>query len=98
MFIISKHRLRHAVGHFSNYTDNGMTVATFGGFDWHIYYNADAGSGNLTGGNDVVITPVPEPAHLLLFGLAAVSIVGLFRRWRRRVRSAESATFPFLNN
>jgi len=54
MFIISNTG-RHAVGALSNYTDNGMTVATFGGFDWHIYYNADAGSGNLTGGNDVVI-------------------------------------------
>ena len=51
-------------GHFSNYTDSGMTVATFGGFDWHIYYNADEASGALTGGNDVVITPNGKPENV----------------------------------
>jgi fibronectin-binding autotransporter adhesin len=77
LFIINNTGGGTLSGTFSNFPNNGDTVASFGGFDWHIYYSADAGSDALTGGNDVVITPVPEPAYLLLVGLAGLAAARL---------------------
>lgn len=70
-------------GTFSNYTTSGSVVASFGGFDWGIFYNADHTSGNLTGGNDVVLVPVPESGHVFL---ACAAAGGLGYAVRRRFR------------
>jgi T5SS/PEP-CTERM-associated repeat protein/autotransporter-associated beta strand protein len=68
-------------GTFSNYA-NGASLGTHGGLDWRIYYNADAASGNPTGGNDVLIAPVPEPATIVLLALSALAMLA----WRRKSR------------
>lgn len=74
-------------GTFSNYTTSGSVVANYGGFDWLIYYNADSFTGDLMGGNDVVLVPVPEPAHLLLISTAGLGLGALVRRRLRRSTS-----------
>jgi fibronectin-binding autotransporter adhesin len=60
-------------GTFSNYA-NGAMVGNYDGRDWFIWYGANAATGNLTGGNDVVLAAVPEPAAMTLLGLAAGGI------------------------
>jgi autotransporter-associated beta strand protein len=68
-------------------TFNGVPqdgVVTLGTYTAHVSYTGDSASGNLTGGNDVVVynfTPVPEPTTAAVF--AAVGLYGV-RRVRRR--------------
>jgi len=59
----------------------GALVATHGGFDWQISYDADSTSNTFTGapnGNDIALRAIPEPGTALLAGL------GLFALLRRR--------------
>jgi autotransporter-associated beta strand protein len=70
-------------GTFTNYAD-GATVATYGGYDWKIFYGPSADSFGGSDANDVVLvaTAVPEPGSILaLCALAAGTFV-----IRRRVR------------
>lgn len=71
-------------GTFGNYA-NGASLGSHDGREWYLWYGADAATGNLTGGNDVVINTVPEPAGIVLLGFAAC---GLFFAWRKRGRVA----------
>jgi hypothetical protein len=70
-------------GAFGNYA-NGSLVGNYDGRDWFIWYGANAATGNLTGGNDVVIAAVPEPCAIFLllmttlFALALLLNRGLF--------------------
>ena len=51
-------------------------VGSYDGRDWQIRYGADAATGQLSGGNDVLlmpVSPVPEPSTFLLLVLAAVA-------------------------
>jgi hypothetical protein len=67
-------------GVFSNYA-NGASLGNYDGHDWYIWYGADAATGNLTGGNDVLISAVPEPSMIVLLMTAALGIgVGSFQR------------------
>ena len=68
-------------GVFCNYS-NGGSVGSYDGRLWNIYYGADAATGNLTGGNDVLLStsPVPEPSALCLLVIAAVFTVARLRR------------------
>jgi autotransporter-associated beta strand protein len=61
---------------------NGALVGSTG---LYIYYNADNASGSLSGGNDVLLTPVPEPATFLLLTTAFLALLGYAgRRYRRK--------------
>jgi autotransporter-associated beta strand protein len=68
-------------GTFSNYA-NGAALGNYDGHDWCIWYGADSATGNLTGGNDVVIAAVPEPAGIILVGLAIISFLAY--SWQRK--------------
>ena len=52
---------------------------TLGGQEFAIYYNADHGTNAVTGGNDLLLSAVPEPAAAALLLLAAL---GATRRRR----------------
>ena len=41
-------------------------VASFGGFDWKISYNANSAGGTFTNGNDIALMAVPEPVSVIL--------------------------------
>ncbi len=67
-------------GTFGNYA-NGALLGNYDGRDWFLWYGADAATGNLTGGNDVLITPVPEPGVLFMLLAAGLAFgVGFCRR------------------
>jgi autotransporter-associated beta strand protein len=68
-------------GEFSNYA-NGASLGLHDGREWQIWYGADASTGNLTGGNDVLIAPVPEPAAITLLAMAAFGLFGWMRKRR----------------
>jgi hypothetical protein len=68
-------------GTFSNYA-NGALMGSHDGRDWYLWYGADAATGSLTGGNDVVITAVPEPATLALLATGLLSLLAF--AWRKR--------------
>lgn len=60
----------------------GDVVATYGGLDWIISYNADSASNTFTGalnGNDIALYAIPEPSAALLGGMG---ILLLLRRRR----------------
>jgi T5SS/PEP-CTERM-associated repeat protein/autotransporter-associated beta strand protein len=72
-------------GAFSNYV-SGASLGLHDGRSWYLYYNADAATGNLTGGNDVLIAPVPEPATIVLLGIALLAAIA----WRRKSRVGQA--------
>lgn len=68
-------------GEFANYAQ-GAPLGKHNGIDWNIYYGADAASGRLTGGNDVVVAAVPEPAAIILLTIAVMGLLGC--KWKRK--------------
>ena len=60
-------------GEFDNYA-NGSWLGVHDDLEWWIWYGADAAAGGLSGGNDVLISPVPEPSTLVLIGIAAIAL------------------------
>ena len=67
-------------GTFSNYAD-GAEVFNESGNSWTIHYGAEFDSNTLSGGNDVVIAVVPEPATMLMLIIAA-GLCLMFKRKR----------------
>ena len=77
-FILANDGTDAITGTFSNASVNGGTY-TFGSQQFQISYAGNTGTSSFTGGNDVVLQAVPEPASLLL---GAVTILTLLRRRR----------------
>jgi autotransporter-associated beta strand protein len=77
-FILANDGADAITGTFSNASVNGGTY-TLGGQKFQISYAGDTVTSSFTGGNDVVLQAVPEPASLLL---GAVAILTLLRRRR----------------
>jgi len=75
----------------NNTSGNGIS-GTFANINnlpsgYNIYYGAQYGNntvGGLSGGNDVVITNVPEPTTVAMFGSAGAAGLIAFIRYRRR--------------
>ena len=65
-------------GTFGNYS-NGADLGSHDGREWYLWYGADFATGNLTGGNDVVVAAVPEPSTLVLL-FVGVGLVVFSRR------------------
>ncbi|MCD4726470.1 MAG: autotransporter-associated beta strand repeat-containing protein, partial [Pirellulales bacterium] len=74
-------------GEFDDYA-NGSWLGVHDDLEWWIWYGADAASGDLSGGNDVLISAVPEPSTLVLIGIAAIALSA--RALRRRKPAAPS--------
>lgn len=70
-------------GKFSNYL-NGADLGYHDGHEWFIWYGADAASGKLIGGNDLVIAAVPEPSMIAMLGLCCICL--LARAWRIQIK------------
>ena len=77
-FILANDGTDAITGTFSNASVNGGTY-TFGSQQFQISYAGNTGTSSFTGGNDIVLQAVPEPASLLL---GAVAILTLLRRRR----------------
>ncbi|HSQ54330.1 MAG TPA: autotransporter-associated beta strand repeat-containing protein [Gemmata sp.] len=71
----------------------GATVTFANGTTALITYQGDAGTLNISGGNDVILysfVPVPEPAATLGVAVAGLGLVMLRRRWRHATHSNET--------
>lgn len=77
-------------GFFAGLTNGSVVpeMSVLGLGNWYIFYNADLAAGQLFGGNDVVLTPTPEPASVFGIGAAGLGATG----WVRRRRSRPTAT------
>jgi len=82
LFIIVNNSANLTSGTFNGLPDNSLV--NIGGFGFTIHYGAnfEAGGQPLTGGNDVALTPVPEPTTILGVAAAGALIVGRRRRFR----------------
>jgi hypothetical protein len=78
IFILLNDGIDPIVGTFAGLAQ-GDTVTNYGGFDWQISYLGDSTGGTFTGGNDVVLMAVPEPAAAIL---GCLGMVLLLRRRR----------------
>ena len=83
LWIINNQSTGTLSGVFSNFPTSGQFVTTFDGKAWQIYYNANFATQALNGGNDVVLTAVPEPGTLALVLLGVCATFSLRRRRRR---------------
>jgi fibronectin-binding autotransporter adhesin len=71
-------------GAFTNYPTSGTAITGLPGLTgFGVYYNADFATGSLSGGNDVVIAYVPEPATVSMLLAAIVMLGGVLAHKRR---------------
>jgi hypothetical protein len=87
LYIVNNTGAGTTTGAFAGLSDDAL-VTTYGGFEWHVTYDANNGGGDpLNGGNDVALyatavgaAAVPEPTSLAVVG---VGVAGLLLRRRR---------------
>lgn len=73
-FIVNNDGSDAVTGTFSNASVNGE-IYTLGGRNFQISYFGDTFTNSFTGGNDVVLLTVPEPASALLGGIGILLIL-----------------------
>ena len=62
----------------------GATAASYDSMDWQISYTANTVTGLFTGGNDIALMAIPEPASVSVAGIGLAMLLG------RRSRSRQS--------
>lgn len=68
---------------FSALYPDASGYVTIGSQEFAVFYNADSATNALTGGNDLLLSAVPEPGATALLG--GLALLGLARRSRRRL-------------
>ncbi len=77
IFILLNDGVDAITGTYADYSQ-GAVVASYGGFDWAISYNADSVANTFTGtpnGNDIALIAIPEPRAALLGGLGMLMLL-----------------------
>lgn len=77
-FLINNLGGGNITGNFAGLAQGATFLA--GGQLFQISYLGDAGTNSFTGGNDVVIQAIPEPATLGLLGIGALALACMLRR------------------
>jgi len=77
-FLIKNDGSDAIVGLLNGYAQGA--VFSLAGQSWEISYTGDSGTNSITGGNDLVIQAVPEPATWALLAFSMTSVVVLRRR------------------
>ena len=62
---------------------DGVGTFTVGGQGWAISYTGDEADNSTIGGDDVVLTAIPEPGSYMLFAFGMVGLILLERRRKR---------------
>lgn len=84
LFIILNDGTDAVVGGFANtFTLDGQNAVSIGGSAFYVSYVANSATGELTGGNDVALSTVPEPSTMVAL-LGGLGFAGLLRPRRRR--------------
>jgi len=93
-FILNNEGNNPISGQFTNAPEG--SIITSNGYSFMITYSADADTGSLTGGNDVALIAVPEPAAHVLALSAAVLLAARFSR--RKSCRGKIALNPLYSN
>lgn len=85
------------IGTFAGLPQNALF--SIGGFGYQISYQGNSSTGQLTGGNDIVISAVPEPISLVLSAIGMLSLTAiLFLNYRKRKLLANEDLLPDSTN
>jgi autotransporter-associated beta strand protein len=82
LFVIVNSGAGTTTGTFNGLAEGATVTIGLNAFTIHYGANFEGGGQPLTGGNDVALTPVPEPATVLGVAAAGALAVGLRRRFR----------------
>ena len=77
-FLINNDGADAIVGSLNGYAQNAEFILA--GQSWKIGYTGDSGTNSFTGGNDLVLQAVPEPATWALLAFSLTAVVVLRRR------------------
>jgi autotransporter-associated beta strand protein len=66
----------------------GATAASYGFMDWQISYTANTVTNSFTGGNDIALMAIPEPASVSVAGIGLAMLLGRRSRSRQNHNNA----------